>query len=121
MRKPIYALMAYATLGVASPVCTHADSFKDPPTCEQWIYQFNKNNTWDLSNKNWLGGFLSGMAFTDRDQQNILRCVNDSFIFHSVYMYCKEHPDETIDFGAEAFFSELKKCSDPEGFSVPAK
>jgi hypothetical protein len=90
---------------------SHAESLKDPPTCGQWMSQYNKNNTWDLSNKNWLVGFLSGMAFSS--QKKILWGVNDTAIFHSVYIYCKANPDETIDFAAEEFYLELQKCTVP--------
>ncbi len=111
MRRIICLMVAFALLNAAS-LHANADNFKNPPSCEQWLSQYNKNNTWDLNNKNWLVGFLSGMAFAG--QKKILWGVNDTSIFHAVYVHCKENPDETIDFAAEVFYSELEKCSDPE-------
>lgn len=102
----IYLLLAYAIFTTAN---AHADYLREPPSCDDWISQFNKNNIWDLGNKNWVAGFLSGMAFGS--QKKILRGVSESVVFHAVYSYCKENPDETIDYGAEAFFNELEKCS----------
>lgn len=105
MGRILCALMIFTTL-TSMPCIAKAVTLIDSPSCMEFLRDFN-NNTYDTINKNWLLGFLSGMAYTSG--RDVLKNTNYSMIYHSVHIYCKEYPDASLDEAAESFFEKLEK------------
>lgn len=76
-------------------------------SCGDWVKNVQEKGILEAAQKNWLTGFLTGLAFgTDKD---VLKGASGESLFLWVTNYCNRNPlEDSFDAGIELFL-ELKK------------
>lgn len=104
MNKIFYTLLTTITLSFTS-IDAIAIEIKGIGDCGEWVADKNKNN--NERNKDWLLGYMSGLAsasFTD-----VLANTSYQSIFVWMDNYCNANPLEHVSSAGITLFFELKK------------
>lgn len=87
---------------------SHAVLVRGAPSCGNWVTERASPNKWNsLANNNWLNGYLS--AYAKVAHKDILKNADNESIMRWMDNYCKAHPLNEIDDGADALIGELIK------------
>lgn len=106
MTKTRRHLVAWSVaLSVLACSSVEAVTVRGVRSCGVWV----KDR--DISDKNWLLGFLSGLAFMS--DVDILKGVDNESIYLWMDKYCRANPLKDIADGSETLFEELKRTRRP--------
>ena len=91
---------------MAQGVVVKGTDYGSPPDCGQWLTH-QEGAPQRESYKNWLAGFLSGVAVAT--QINFMAGTSAASMFFWMDQYCREKPLNRVSQGAMTLIGELKK------------
>jgi len=87
---------------------SHAVLVRGAPSCGNWVTERASPNKWNgLANNYWLNGYLS--SYAKLSHKDILNNADNESIKRWMDNYCKEHPLNEIDDGADVLIIDLIK------------